>query len=86
MANKTYAKEWLQKAYHDLDSANILFVSPRSHSPETVKELTLFGTDGLPSVGECLKVATLWRAHSEGRAIASYKRRYFSVSPEWECR
>lgn len=25
MANKTYATEWLEKAYHDLDSAMILF-------------------------------------------------------------
>ena len=34
MANKTYAKEWLQKAYHDLDSANILFVS--GHYTDTI--------------------------------------------------
>ena len=27
MVNKNYAKEWLKKAYHDLDSANILFLS-----------------------------------------------------------
>jgi len=34
MDNKTYAKEWLQKAYHDLDSANILFVS--GHYTDTI--------------------------------------------------
>ncbi|MDX9743183.1 MAG: HEPN domain-containing protein [Arcobacteraceae bacterium] len=34
MANKTYAIEWLQKAYHDLDSANILFVS--GHYTDTI--------------------------------------------------
>ncbi len=34
MANKTYAKEWLQKAYHDLDSANVLFVS--GHYTDTI--------------------------------------------------
>jgi len=27
MANKPYAIEWIQKAYHDLDSANILYRS-----------------------------------------------------------
>lgn len=37
MANKTYAKEWLQKAYHDLDSANILFVS--GHYTDTIGHL-----------------------------------------------
>ena len=25
MANKTHATEWLEKAYHDLDSARLLF-------------------------------------------------------------
>lgn len=25
MANKTHATEWLEKSYHDLDSAKILF-------------------------------------------------------------
>jgi HEPN domain-containing protein len=34
MANKTYALEWLQKAYHDLDSANVLFVS--GHYRDTI--------------------------------------------------
>jgi HEPN domain-containing protein len=34
MANKTYAMEWLQKAYHDLDSANVLFVS--GHYTDTI--------------------------------------------------
>ena len=34
MVNKTYAQEWLQKAYHDLDSANILFVS--GHYTDTI--------------------------------------------------
>ena len=34
MANKTYATEWLQKAYHDLDSANVLFVS--GHYTDTI--------------------------------------------------
>jgi len=34
MANKTYALEWLQKAYHDLDCANILFVS--GHYTDTI--------------------------------------------------
>lgn len=34
MINKTHAKEWLEKAYHDLDSANILFVS--GHYTDTI--------------------------------------------------
>jgi HEPN domain-containing protein len=34
MANKTHAIEWLQKAYHDLDSANILFES--GHYTDTI--------------------------------------------------
>ena len=34
MVNKNYAKEWLEKAYHDLDSANILFVS--GHYTDTI--------------------------------------------------
>ena len=34
MANKTYAKEWIVKAYHDLDSANILYNS--GHYTDTV--------------------------------------------------
>ncbi len=34
MANKTYAIEWLQKAYHDLDSANVLFIS--GHYTDTI--------------------------------------------------
>lgn len=34
MANKTHAKEWLEKAYHDLDSANVLFVS--GHYTDTI--------------------------------------------------
>ena len=34
MANKRHAIEWLQKAYHDLDSANILFVS--GHYTDTI--------------------------------------------------
>jgi HEPN domain-containing protein len=34
MANKPYAIEWLQKAYHDLDSANILLVS--GHYTDTI--------------------------------------------------
>lgn len=34
MANKTYANEWLEKAYHDLDSANILLVS--GHYTDTI--------------------------------------------------
>lgn len=34
MANKTYAIEWLKKAYHDLDSANILLVS--GHYTDTI--------------------------------------------------
>ena len=34
MANKTHAKEWLEKAYHDLDSANILFIS--GHYTDTI--------------------------------------------------
>lgn len=34
MANKTYAIEWLEKAYHDLDSANILLVS--GHYTDTI--------------------------------------------------
>ena len=34
MVNKTHAKEWLEKAYHDLDSANILFVS--GHYTDTI--------------------------------------------------
>jgi HEPN domain-containing protein len=34
MANRTYAIEWLEKAYHDLDSANILRVS--GHYTDTI--------------------------------------------------
>ena len=34
MVNKKYAIEWLEKAYHDLDSANILFVS--GHYTDTI--------------------------------------------------
>ena len=34
MANKTHAKEWLEKAYHDLDSANILIIS--GHFTDTI--------------------------------------------------
>jgi HEPN domain-containing protein len=34
MANKTYAIEWLRKAYHDLDSANVLFIS--GHYTDTI--------------------------------------------------
>jgi len=34
MSNKTHAKEWLEKAYHDFDSANILFVS--GHYTDTI--------------------------------------------------
>ena len=34
MANKTHAKEWLEKAYHDLDSANILIIS--GHLTDTI--------------------------------------------------
>lgn len=34
MVNKTYAIEWLEKAYHDLDSANILFDS--GHYTDTI--------------------------------------------------
>ena len=34
MANKPHAKEWLEKAYHDLDSANILFIS--GHYTDTI--------------------------------------------------
>jgi len=49
-------------------------------------EITLaLGTDGLPSVGECLKAATLKQAHSQGRAIASDKSSYFTVSSVGEC-
>ncbi len=34
MANKTYSIEWLNKAYHDLDSANILSLS--GHYTDTI--------------------------------------------------
>lgn len=34
MANLSHGKEWLQKDYHDLDSANILFVS--GHYTDTI--------------------------------------------------
>jgi len=34
MPNKTYAKEWLEKAYHDLSSANILFNA--NHYTDTI--------------------------------------------------
>jgi HEPN domain-containing protein len=34
MVNKTYAKEWLVKAWHDLDSANVLLVS--GHYTDTI--------------------------------------------------
>ncbi|QOG11969.1 HEPN domain-containing protein [Arcobacter sp. FWKO B] len=34
MANKTYANEWIEKAFHDLDSANILFIS--GHYTDTI--------------------------------------------------
>ena len=34
MANKTYALEWIEKSYHDLDSANIL--SESSHYTDTI--------------------------------------------------
>jgi len=34
MPNKTYAKEWLEKAYHDLSSATILFNS--NHYTDTI--------------------------------------------------
>lgn len=34
MANKTHAAEWLEKSYHDLDSAKILFES--GHYTDTI--------------------------------------------------
>ena len=34
MANKTYALEWIEKSYHDLDSANIL--SESGHYTDTI--------------------------------------------------
>ncbi len=34
MPNKTYAKEWLEKAYHDLSSAKILFNA--NHYTDTI--------------------------------------------------
>lgn len=34
MANKSYAIEWLEKAYHDLDSANVLLVA--GHYTDTI--------------------------------------------------
>lgn len=48
-----------------------LYYFSHSTSPETVKELTLFGADGSAFGGECFKTATFRTSHERRQAIAS---------------